>query len=672
MIADNYTPVKTLGNGVTTEFSFGFALIAEENIRVYLEDVETGAQTLQTLGTDYTVEFDDDTPGGIVTFTSAPSDDYYVVIGRDITKSQEVPLTTSSGFQAKVVESMVDKVVGNTQDIKEEVQRTLKTKLGGTTDITVEEPDPGKALKWNPAGDGLENSDEDLDDIVDAAQAAQAAAEVAQSAAEAAQSAAQTAKTNAETAETNAETAETNAETAETNAETAETNAVTAKNSAQAAQSAAETAQGLAETAQGLAETAKTGAEAAQTAAEAAQTAAETAQGLAETAQGAAETAQTGAETAETNAETAQTAAEAARDQAQGYAAALKGTSTSSIAIGTGSKTFTTQAGKQFAAGQFVLVLSDADPTNYMHGQVTSYSGTTLVVNVTNVGGSGTHTDWSISVSGSRGATGATGATGTIPIAAAAGTVDAITSDYTPDVSLADLTLVAFVATGANTSTTPTFAPDGLTAHTITKRGGAALVAGDIPGAGAVCIVEYNLANTRWELLNPGNPMYLDTDGTLAANSDTRVPSQKAVKTYAAAKGANTDITSLLGLTGDVANVAWTNYGNNSTIVGWSNFTTKQLYYKKIGNLMCIHFHIEGPSNSTAVSFTLPNSLVGLSSVYFFFVAQDADAWVSAACCGYGYENSNIFILHKGVPTGAWTASGTKIVTGMLFYEATN
>lgn len=95
-----------------------------------------------------------------------------------------------------------------------------------------------------------------------------------------------------------------------------------------------------------------------------------------------------------------------------------------------------------------------------------------------------------------------------IPIAAAGGTVDAITADYTPNVSLADRTVCMVVAAGANTTTTPTFAPDGLTAHTIVKQGGAALVAGDIVAAGMVCILEYNLANTRWELLNPKGSAY--------------------------------------------------------------------------------------------------------------------------------------------------------------------
>lgn len=98
-----------------------------------------------------------------------------------------------------------------------------------------------------------------------------------------------------------------------------------------------------------------------------------------------------------------------------------------------------------------------------------------------------------------------------VPVASASGTVDAITADFSPDIALDDKTLVAVVAAGTNTSTTPTFAPDGLTAHTITKDGGSALLAGEIPASGFVMLLEYNLANTRWELLNPSAKPYADT-----------------------------------------------------------------------------------------------------------------------------------------------------------------
>ncbi len=91
-----------------------------------------------------------------------------------------------------------------------------------------------------------------------------------------------------------------------------------------------------------------------------------------------------------------------------------------------------------------------------------------------------------------------------VPWAPAAGTANAITAAYKPaNAGLYDGLLLSFRATAANTTTTPSFAPDGLTAYTITKEGGQALVAGDIPGNLAECVVRYNAANTRWELLNP-------------------------------------------------------------------------------------------------------------------------------------------------------------------------
>jgi len=127
--------------------------------------------------------------------------------------------------------------------------------------------------------------------------------------------------------------------------------------------------------------------------------------GAAQTAADAAIAAQSAAELAETNAETAETNAEAAAASVAG----LSSTSTTSLAIGTGTKAFTTQTGKGYTAGQWIIAVSAADSANYMHGSVTSYSGSTLTTSITNTGGSGTLADWNISVSGTRGATGATG-----------------------------------------------------------------------------------------------------------------------------------------------------------------------------------------------------------------------------------------------------------------------
>jgi hypothetical protein len=86
----------------------------------------------------------------------------------------------------------------------------------------------------------------------------------------------------------------------------------------------------------------------------------------------------------------------------------------------------------------------------------------------------------------------------------AGGTADAITTSYNPPITaLVDGQLCYVRAGAANATTTPTFSPNSLTARTIVKYGGSALVAGDIVGDGHELILRYQLANTRWELLNP-------------------------------------------------------------------------------------------------------------------------------------------------------------------------
>jgi PKD repeat protein len=78
---------------------------------------------------------------------------------------------------------------------------------------------------------------------------------------------------------------------------------------------------------------------------------------------------------------------------------ALVGNSTNSVTIGTGTKTFTTQAGLSFQAGQTVRAIYTANGTaNYMQGTVVSYSGTTLSLNIATIGGSGTYGLWTFAI----------------------------------------------------------------------------------------------------------------------------------------------------------------------------------------------------------------------------------------------------------------------------------
>ena len=73
--------------------------------------------------------------------------------------------------------------------------------------------------------------------------------------------------------------------------------------------------------------------------------------------------------------------------------------SSTSIALATGSKTFTvpSMTGAPIVyGGQTVEVRSRANPANKFVGTVTGALGTSLTINVTSIGGSGTFSDWSV------------------------------------------------------------------------------------------------------------------------------------------------------------------------------------------------------------------------------------------------------------------------------------
>ena len=97
-----------------------------------------------------------------------------------------------------------------------------------------------------------------------------------------------------------------------------------------------------------------------------------------------------------------------------GAPGAITATSTTSQAIALGTMQFQVPTQAAWAPGMFVTIVDATNSSNYMIGTVTSYSGTTLTVNITSIVGAGTYSSWLINLGagGAQGPTGATGATG--------------------------------------------------------------------------------------------------------------------------------------------------------------------------------------------------------------------------------------------------------------------
>lgn len=205
----------------------------------------------------------------------------------------------------------------------------------------------------------------------------------------------------------------------------------------------------------------------------------------------------------------------------------------------------------------------------------------------------------------------------------------------------------------------------------------------------------------------------LDTDGTLAANSDAKVASQKATKTYVDANAGNVTASASIGTNkivvgssgtttiketqvtvdasgnigsvgtitmngginnadGDIYNVAWTDYSSSSTVTGWSSFTNKKIFYKKIGNLIFFMFQLSGTSNSTAVSFTLPYAMTGdLQLQMLLGTATDTSSTITANNAYFFIQtNGSTVYCYPNAVGSNWSAAGDKALKGQGFYES--
>ena len=359
------------GNGSTTEFAYTFKIFADTDLQVIIRSA-AGTETIKTLTTHYTVAGAGDASGGSITFTSGntPASGETVVIIREVPQTQAIDYIANDPFPAESHEEGLDRATMTTQQVQEELNRSIKLSRTNTmtsTEFTVGATDrANKILAFDSAGeisvtqelgtyqgtdatvtteaynvrdiikstttaqlnnvyiciadavvgDSLTDTDH-FELLVDAVSAATSATNAAASEAAAASSA-----TDAQTAQTAAELAETNAETAETNAETAETNAATSATNAAASESAAATSETNAATSETNAATSESNASTSASTATTQASNASTSASNAATSESNASTSASNAATSETNAATSETNAATSETNASNSASA--------------------------------------------------------------------------------------------------------------------------------------------------------------------------------------------------------------------------------------------------------------------------------------------------------------------------------------------------------------
>jgi hypothetical protein len=131
----------------------------------------------------------------------------------------------------------------------------------------------------------------------------------------------------------------------------------------------------------------------------------------------------------------------------------------------------------------------------------------------------------------------------------------------------------------------------------------------------------------------------------------------------------------------DIYSTAWTDYSSTSTIVGFSSFYTKNIYYKKIGTTIFVWFFLHGiPSttpNGLVLTFTLPIAF-NATMTNIKIALYGNDGGTNPTRVVGRFTSTNVFRCYLtgydgeyGI-TSDWTSSPSsshKLCYGNFFYE---
>lgn len=123
-VSSQYAPEQFSCNGSTTTFNFTFRIYSTSDLVVYLLTISTGAQTLLTQDSDYTVsaENDDYSSGGTITTISTYSSAYKILACRSTALTQEASFPNN-----QALENTLDRQTLGAQENKYWVEKTIRT-----------------------------------------------------------------------------------------------------------------------------------------------------------------------------------------------------------------------------------------------------------------------------------------------------------------------------------------------------------------------------------------------------------------------------------------------------------------------------------------------------------------------------------------------------------------
>ena len=146
------------GNGSNDTFVYGFKIFANTDLQVIIRSA-AGTETTKSLTTHYTVTGVGSASGGNVVFTSGniPTATETVVLIRNVPQTQAIDYIANDPFPAETHEEGLDRATMTTQQVQEELNRSIKLSRTNTmtsTEFTVGATErANKILAFDSAGE---------------------------------------------------------------------------------------------------------------------------------------------------------------------------------------------------------------------------------------------------------------------------------------------------------------------------------------------------------------------------------------------------------------------------------------------------------------------------------------------------------------------------------------
>ncbi len=162
-VSSSQSKVSYAGDGATTVFPVPFAFVLNADI-VAVKAAADGTEIAWVENTHYTLAGAGEPSGGTLTVLTAPDDrtpanGETLTIRRVVALTQETDYPEGGEFPAQAHERALDKLTHAVQQLDEAQGRALSLPVTSpVSDAAVPAPAAQKYLRWNAAGDGLENA----------------------------------------------------------------------------------------------------------------------------------------------------------------------------------------------------------------------------------------------------------------------------------------------------------------------------------------------------------------------------------------------------------------------------------------------------------------------------------------------------------------------------------